>query len=84
MSGNAAFGLVLGCLLLIRVEGLMRLRFREFGRFMMRGCSSWRCSTSFGWLVGPSRLVAWLAGVMLLGFLLSGWVGLVFVRSGAM
>ena len=36
------------------------------------------------WLVGPSRPLGWLVGVVLLGFVLSGWVGLVFVRPGVM
>ena len=39
LFGVRPFGLLLGCLLLIRLGVLSRLRFRGFGRFMMRGFS---------------------------------------------
>ena len=41
------FDLLLGYLLLIRVEVPSRLRFREFGRFMMSACSVMSRQDSF-------------------------------------
>ena len=78
LSSVLPFGLLLGCLLLIRVVVPSPLRFREFGRYMMSDFNL--C------LVGmPLCLMSLLVGIMFLWLGLSGLVLLsllLLMRSG--
>ena len=63
------FGLPFGCLLLIRVGGLSRLRFVGSGRFMMIVCS----------LCPNVMLFFWMRAWKLVMFLRLGWFGLMLL-----
>ena len=60
-------GLLLGCLLAIRVGVQSRWRFRGFGRFTMFGCSKWPGLMHFCWM----SLYGWMMSLVL-GWFLSG------------
>ena len=62
--------LLLGCLLLTRVEVPSRLRFKGFGRFMMSACS----------LCLVRMLCSWMGPLMQVMFLVHGLSGLVLLR----
>ena len=65
-----SFGLLLGCLLLIRVGVPSRLRFRGFGRFMMSVFS-----------LRPVRMLCcWMILLVLVTFHVHGLFGLVLLR----